>query len=90
MLHLLHKIIQKPDDSAYPMAVELSKELRTTFAYIIDVNHKDFCPHFLVATFLTPEYKRMIKPEHKPAIWKILEGNKFILCKVHCKLNFSC
>ena len=83
MLHLLHKIIQKPDDSAYPMAVELSKELRITFAYIIDVNHKDFCPHFLVATFLTPEYKWMIKPQRKPAIRKFLEGNKFILCKVY-------
>ena len=81
MLKLLEKYVSNPDDSAHALAVELQKELTNTFNYILDPSHPDFCPEFIVATFLAPEYKWMMKPEHKPVIRKYLEG-KFIQCRV--------
>ena len=86
MLNLLEKFLQDKNDTAYALAHELSRELRLTFAYVLDKTDKDFCPEFLVASFLSPEYKWMVKPTHMPAIRTYLEGNKFILCKVRFRI----
>ena len=79
MLYNLDKY-QDKKDSTYALARALSKELRLTFAYLLDKTDDNFCPQFLVATFLSPEYKWMIKETHMSAIMEYLEG-KFILCR---------
>ena len=72
------KILERyssPDDSCHQLAQELSKELVTTFSYILDPKDKEFCPEYLVATYLTPEWRFLIKSEQMPAIRKYLQGN---------------
>ena len=81
MFKILDPFTSNPNDSCHALAMELAKELKETFAYVLDPKHPEFCPEFIVATFLTPELKWMIKTDQKPVIRKYLEG-KFILCKV--------
>ena len=81
MLNSLKKYTSNPGDSCHSFAVELTKELETTFAYVFDTNQEDFCPEFLTTTYLTPEFKFLITPEQKLVIKRFLEG-KIIVCKV--------
>ena len=79
------KYTSNPGDSCCPLAMELTKELETTFGYVLDINHDDFLPEFLTATYLTPEFKFLITPEQKLVIKKFLEGLKLL-----CAKNFDC
>ena len=81
MFKILDQFNSNPNDSCHALAMELTKELKETFAYVLDPKHDEFCPEFIAATFLTPELKWMIRADQKPVIRKYLEG-KFILCKV--------
>ena len=79
------KILERyssPDDSCHQLAQELSKELVTTFSYILDPKDKEFCPEYLVATYLTPEWRFLIKSEQMPAIRKYLQGNWVFILKL--------
>ena len=79
-MKILDKYMLNKDDSCYKFAVELSKQLDTTFAYIFDNKSTDFCPEFLAATYLTPEYRFLIKPDQKNVVKKFLEGIIKLLC----------
>ena len=79
------KILERyssPDDCCHQLAQELSKELVTTFSYILDPKDKEFCPEYLVATYLTPEWRFLIKSEQMPAIRKYLQGNWVFILKL--------
>ena len=78
------KILESPDDACYQFALELETQIKTYFAFVLDPKHKDYCVEYLVATYLTPNWRYLIKPELKTAIRKYLEGNfyKFIVCKI--------
>ena len=74
MLKILEKY-SSPDDSCYQLAQELSKELETTFSYMLDPKDKNYCPEYLVATYLTPQWRFLIKSEQMTVIRKYLQGN---------------
>ena len=81
MLKILERY-SNPDDACYQLAQELSSELVSTFSYILDPKQPDFCPEYMVATYLTPEFKFLIKSDQMTVIRKFLQGNKVIVCKL--------
>ena len=82
MLNVLEEYIANPDDSVHHLAVELSQEIETTFGYILDPEHEEFCPEFVVASYLSPQFKFLIKADLKTVIVKYLKG-KFIVYRSH-------
>ena len=81
MINVLEQYIAKPDDPVHNLSVELSRELQTTFGYVLDPDHAEFCPEFVTATYLTPHFKFLIKPELKTVVVRYLKG-KFIVYRI--------
>ena len=81
MINVLEQYIAKPDDPVHNLSVELSRELETTFGYVLDPDHAEFCPEFVTATYLTPHFKFLIKPELKTVVVRYLKG-KFIVYRI--------
>ena len=74
MLKILEKY-SSPDDSCHKLAQELSKELVSTFSYVLDPKDPEYRVEFLAATYLSPEFRFLILPEQMTVIRKYLQGN---------------
>ena len=82
MLKILERY-SSPDDSCHQLAQVLSEELVSTFSYVLDPDDPESCAEFLVATYLSPEFRFLIIPEQMTVIKKYLQGNKVIVCKLN-------
>ena len=74
MMKNLQQFIANPEDGVHQFAVELSKEIESTFSYILDPEDEDFCPEFITASYFSPEFKFLIKDDQKVAVRRYLEG----------------
>ena len=81
-MNVLQQYIAKTDDSVHPLAVELSKEIVETFNYVLDPNDEEFCAEFVTATYLTPQFRFLIKADLKAEVVKYLKG-KFIVYRMY-------
>ena len=82
MLKILERY-SSPDDSCHQLAQVLSEELVSTFSYVLDPDDPEYSAEFLVATYLSPEFRFLIIPEQMTVIKKYLQGNKVIVCKLN-------
>ena len=75
MLKILERY-SSPDDSCHQLAQVLSKELVTTFSYVLNPDDDEYREEFLVATYLSPEFRFLVKPDQMAVVKKYLQGNK--------------
>ena len=74
ILRALRPHVENRNDALHQFSVELDALLRDQFAFVMEPRDREFVVEFSVATFLSPEFRRLVSLDQEQAVKVFLEG----------------